>query len=487
MSSVRRALVLSMAERYVLIGLSLMSNILIARLLTPEEIGIYSVTLALIGVAHVLRDFGIGNFLIQEKTLNDDHLRTAFGFSLMIGVGLFGLIFAIAPWAGVFYKDPRIVDTIRIGALNFLVLPFCSISVALLRREMQFGRLAVVTLSAAVFGFAVTITLALQGLGANGLAIGGVAGNLATGLGAWLARTPRRILMPGFREWRKVVGFGARTSAANIVTTVSMDINDLAVGRILGFAPVAMISRAQGLMNLFHRDLMTAIRNVAYPAYARTHREGGDLEAQHQFTVAAITVLAWPFYGFAALYALELLHLLFGPQWREAAPLVPWFCLAGSAAATCNLILPMLTARGRVDLATRADLVVQPIRALVLVVGVLLFQSMLSFAVLFALIFIAAVPYLYHIKAQAQPTDFPALFAKLRKSLAVTATCMTPPVFIAALIPANGTSGALAAMGLSAALCALTWVGAVIFFRHPITNDPLFRRMIGVVGLRPGT
>jgi len=112
---------------------------------------------------------------------------------------------------------------------------------------------------------------------------------------------------------------------------------------------------------------------------------------------------------------------------------------------------------------------------------------MLSFAVLFALIFIAAVPYLYHIKAQAQPTDFPALFAKLRKSLAVTATCMTPPVCIAALTPTSGTSGALAAMGLSALTCALSWVAAVIFFRHPITDDPLFRRMIGAMGLRPGT
>ena len=69
MTSVRRALAISFAERYALIVLALAGNMLVARLLTPEEIGIYSVSLAVIGIAQVLRDFGIGSFLIQEKEI----------------------------------------------------------------------------------------------------------------------------------------------------------------------------------------------------------------------------------------------------------------------------------------------------------------------------------------------------------------------------------------------------------------------------------
>jgi O-antigen/teichoic acid export membrane protein len=67
MTSVRRALAISFIERYALIAISLASNILIARLLSPEEIGLYSVSLAVIGIAQVLRDFGVGGYLIQEK------------------------------------------------------------------------------------------------------------------------------------------------------------------------------------------------------------------------------------------------------------------------------------------------------------------------------------------------------------------------------------------------------------------------------------
>jgi len=478
MTTVRRALVLSMAERYVLIALGLLSNILIARLLTPEEIGLYSVSLALIGIAQVLRDFGIGSFLIQVKALTTAHIRTAFGFSLIIGGTLFAIIFGCAHFAGDFYNDPRIVDTIRISSLNFLIIPFSTISLAVLRRQMQFNRLVSVTLGATVIGVGATLLLSYLGFGANGLAMGAVVGNLATGAGAWLARPDRQLLLPGLSEWRTLISFGARVSATSVITTISMDINDLAVGKILGFAPVAMISRGQGLMNLFHRDLMSAIRNVAYPAFAKAHRENQDLEAQHVFAVATITALAWPFYAFTSLYALELLHLLFGPQWDAAAPLVPWFCLAGAAAATCNLVLPMLTARGRVDLATQADLVIQPIRAVVLVLGVMIFQSIESFAILFAAIFTLSVPYIYYIKSKSQPTDFPAMIAVMKKSLLITACSLVSPILVTQYLGDDTASQSVTLMVLSAILCCATWVAAVILLKHPLSDDPAFKRAL---------
>ena len=479
MTTVRRALVLSMAERYVLIALGLLSNILIARLLTPEEIGLYSVSLALIGIAQVLRDFGVGSFLIQVKDLTTAHLKTAFGFSLIIGCTLFAIIFGGAQLAGDFYNDQRIIDTIRISSLNFLIIPFSTISLSLLRRQMQFNRLVSVTLGATIIGTSATLLLAYLGFGANGLAMGAVIGNIATGIGSWIARTDRELLLPGLSEWRTLLNFGARVSTTSVITTISMDINDLAIGKILGFAPVATISRGQGLMNLFHRDLMAAVRNVAYPAFAKAHRENLDLEAQHVFSVATITALAWPFYAFTSLYALDLLRLLFGPQWDAAAPLVPWFCLAGAAAATCNLVLPMLTARGRVDLATQADLVIQPIRAVVLVLGVMIFQSIESFAILFAVTSILSVPYIYYIKSKSQPTNFTAMFVVMKKSLLITLCTLVGPALVAQF-SGDGTLGqSITLLALSAILCGAAWIAATIFLKHPLSDDPIFKRAVG--------
>ncbi len=472
MTSVRRALALSFAERYALIALSLASNILLARLLTPEQIGIYSVSLAVIGIAQVLRDFGVGNFLIQEKNLSDAHIRTAFGISLVIGVVLFLAAFIAAPWAGRFYGEAQMVDTLRISALNFLVLPFCSISLSLLRRSMQFRRLLIVALVAAVVAFGVTIWLAYAGFGPNSMAIGALVGNVVTGVGSRLARTDRRILLPAFSEWRAVMNFGARSSAASVVTTISMDINDLAFGKVLGFAPVALLSRAQGITNLFNRDLMGAIRAVAFPAFARIHREGTDLESRHTASIGAITVFAWPFYAFASLYALELLRLLFGAQWDAAAPLVPWFCLAGAIAAPSSLIIPLMTAIGRIDIATAIDLVAQPLRAAVIVIGVLLYPSIQLPPVLLVLVAVCATPFFFWMKGKAQPNDLRALGRILLRSLAVTVISLAAPTGILLAIP-EARPVSIGSFFAAAILCGLSWLVALFLVRHPLIRDPL--------------
>ena len=352
MTSTRRALVFSLAERYALIMLALVGNVIIARLLTPDEIGIYSVSLAVIGVAQVLRDFGIGNFLIQENNLSEAHIRTAFGMSLLVGATLFVAVFFGATWAAQFYGVPRMADTLRISAGNFLVLPFCTISLALLRREMLFQSLVYVTILATGAGLVITVMLADANFGANSMAIGALATNALTGIGAWIVRPDKGLVVPSLSEWRPVLRFGGQSSVASVVTTISMDINELALGKMLGFAQVAMISRAQGLMNLFHRDLMAAIRNVAYPAFSRAHREGRAMESLYVSSVGALTVFAWPFYGFVALFPLEILRLMFGPQWDEAAPLVRLFCIAGAIAALSSLVNSLIMAMGRVDLVT---------------------------------------------------------------------------------------------------------------------------------------
>ena len=69
MTSVRRALALSLVERYLTLAIALGSNMVLARLLTPDQIGVYSVSLAVIGLAQALRDFGVGSYLIQEKVV----------------------------------------------------------------------------------------------------------------------------------------------------------------------------------------------------------------------------------------------------------------------------------------------------------------------------------------------------------------------------------------------------------------------------------
>lgn len=476
--SVRRALGVSLAAGYVMTAIGLLGSMLIARLLTPEEIGIYSVNLAVIGIAQVLRDFGTGSYLIQVKDLTEKHISTAFGFTLLIGGSLFVIVTLAAPYVGSFYNDERLVQTMRLSALNFIVLPFCSISLSLLNRDMLFHRIASVNLTAAVFTLVVTIFLAYNGFGPNSMAIGSVAGNAVTGIGAWIARDDRKLLLPGFSEWRSVLNFGGQSSITSIVTTVAMDINDLAIGKLMGFGPVAMLSRAQGIMNLFHRDIMAAIRKVAFPFFAKAYRENEPLESRYISSVSAVTVIAWPFYGFAAFYALEILRIMFGPQWDEAAELVPIFCIAGAVAATFNLVPDVITATGRIDLLTKFVLFFQPLRTALIVGAAIIFKSLFACATALAVAYFIHAYFLYSFKNRCLPNDYRSLISNLWLSAKVSFSTLALPA-AAAVYADLGRSNpiSLTAVGVISVITGIIWILSLVLFKHPLAADPLFKRV----------
>lgn len=477
MASVYRALSFSFLERIVLVGVMLVSYVLIARLLTPEEIGIYSVATALIAIGQVVRDFGIGNFLIQEKNLTKEHIRTAFGISFLIGGTLFAIFGLGAPFVARFYNDERMTLIVRIIALNFLVMPFCTISLALLRRNMQFGRLMNVNVAAAVIGTAMTLGLAYAGFGPQSLAWGAIATNVVTGLGAWIARAERGVFLPSLSEWRKVLTFGGQSAGVAVVTTIAMDMNDLVVGKVLGFAPAAIINRANGLVSLFNQQVMGAIRSVALPAFAQAHRANQQLEPLYVSTVTAVTAIAWPFYGFVALHAIDIMRIMFGPQWDASARLVPVFCLSGMLAATCNLALTLATAMGRNDVATKADLVAQPARAAILVAAVLMFRSLEAVAWAAVLVSVLSTPYFLWVKDRLLPTDQAAMRRGLVASLALSLACLALPATLVML--SGGKPAGVASTVLQALATGMVWVLALFWLRHPLSEDRIVLQLRG--------
>ncbi|MEI7466267.1 MAG: lipopolysaccharide biosynthesis protein [Burkholderiales bacterium] len=471
---------LSLAERYLSLAIALGSNMALARLLTPEQIGLYSVSLAVISVAQALRDFGVSSYLIQEKVLDEKQIGTVLSISLLMGVALFLAALLAAPWAARYYNEPRMATTLMLVSGNFLLMPLCTVSLALLRRAMRFKVLMHIALVAAALGAMTSITLATLGLGESSLAIGSLATNAVTAIGAWLALPEHRFIRPSLERWRQVLKFGGQSSLVGCVTSISMDANDLIVGKVLGFHPVALLSRAQGLMYLFNRDLMAAVRNVALPAFAQAHRSGADLERAYLKSVAMVTLFGWPFHGLVSLYALEVMDLLFGQQWHAAVALVPIFCISGAFAAVNALTPNLLVAVGRMDLAMRVDLMMQPIRVLLILIAAVVFRSVEACALAFMISAVISMPVFWWFKNQVLPDDRPRLFELLTLNILITVAVLLPAL-VQSLWVGFGRSHPLAlhAWLPVAALGLVLGVLGAVHLRHPLAEEAVFQRWLG--------
>jgi O-antigen/teichoic acid export membrane protein len=355
--STRRALSLSFVDRYGALVISVLSSMAIARLLTPTEIGVYSVTMVLVSLTMSLRDLGSGHYLVQERELTPARLRATWTVQLLVGLA-FGLVLAAAAWpVSQFYGDARIVDIMLVIALNFAVNPFGSMTYAWLMREMRFDRLAVMRLSAALAGALASVWLAWRGLGPISLALGSLVATLTNALVAIRFRPAHFPWLPGRGELRRVLSFGGKLSASTVIRTLGEGAPELLLGKLQSLTAAGLYSRAGGLTQMFNRLLLDAVSVVAQPLFARVHREAGDVGETFLKALSYVTVLGWGFFTGMGLLAHPLVRLLYGEQWDGAVGAVRLLSLAAAFAVPAALCPIALMVTGGINRALRITVI----------------------------------------------------------------------------------------------------------------------------------
>lgn len=455
-------------------ALSTASFVILARLLTPADLGLFSVAAATVGVAQVVREFGIGGYLIQERELTLPRIRTAFTISLLISIGLGVIVLVSAKPVSAFYNEPRLNRVLDLLAINFVLIPFGSIGLTLLRRDLAFGRIFVINTVASSIGLGVAVTLGLLGYGYWALAWSSIAGTLALCfLTASLSShgIAYRLSLAG---WGRVVRYGSRSTAVAIVTEIAINANDLVIGKAVDLTAVSIFSRAQALTRIFNRDFLGAVTAVASPAFARLHRSGENVEALHEQGVLYVTAIAWPYYGFVAIFPLEVLRLLFGPQWDAAAPLVPVFCLGGAMSAPSALIITLLASIGRIDLALKADLVSQPLRIMLALACAFLVPTLMGFAIAYVISMALATIIFFLAKHSALPNDLRLISSQMMRNGLITAITLAGPAAISIYGKGHPFAHTWFMLLVAGACATVAWVLASKVLQSPIYSDPLF-------------
>src|SRR5262249_41688991 len=152
------------------------SAMILARLITPAQSGIFSLAVGFVAVTQMFRDFGVGEYLVQEKQLDEGSLQAAFSIALILGWSLGLLLVLLAAPVADFYREAVVADVIRILSINFFLVPFGYVANAMLTRDLRFDAMLIVQTASALLGAVASIALVWAGFGAIGLAWGLVAG-----------------------------------------------------------------------------------------------------------------------------------------------------------------------------------------------------------------------------------------------------------------------------------------------------------------------
>lgn len=370
MASTRTSLALSFAEKYVSLFIQLGTVIVLARLLSPLETGMYSVAAGMVNIAQAIRDFGAGSYVVQEKELTRARLASALWVSVSLGAGLCLLFAGSAPLIAAAFSEPRLAGIITVMSLNFVTVGFASIGAARLRREMNFRALSLIGIASVAVHSTASIVLAALGFGAMGMAWASVLG-VGSGLAGNLIVHRDLILAPTLREWRRVCGFGVLVMTSTIFGEIGARAPDVVIGRVLGIETAGFFSRGNGLITLFEQAFLGAVMPVAGASLARSHRDGERLDSPFLTMLSLLVVTAWPVLAVIAVLAQPIITVMFGPVWLPSVVVATPLCVAGAFLVVGRVVAALLVGIGAVRLLAAQQGFGVPLRVAGLAAGAL--------------------------------------------------------------------------------------------------------------------
>jgi len=319
MSESRRAILYAVLNQYSLQIITFVSVAVLARLLTPSEIGVFAVATSIAFLAIEIRGFGVSEFLVREKEIDRQKIMSVIGVMIIMSWGLALLLIAGAGWIADFYGVADLRNLIWIITLPFFLAPYSSVPVALLTREMKFDTILKIDLSGCVVRNVCSIGLVILDFGYYGLAYGALAGVVAEFLAITYFRPAGMPWMPSFRNLAHIFQVGIQISVSRFLDSTSQNASDLVLGRLASMKDVGLYSRGLGLILFLHNSLVQAVGQVALPHLAQVKRAGGSVRDAYLNAIVLMGAFSLPLFAVVHLAAYSMITALFGDQWKISA------------------------------------------------------------------------------------------------------------------------------------------------------------------------
>lgn len=320
-------------------SIGLISTIIIARILSPDDFGLVAMATSLMAVLEVLGAFSLDSAIIQNNNSNRSHYDTAWTINLIYAVGTALVLALLAYPASTFYSEPRLVGVMFALAIAALINGLGNIGIVEFRKELNFRKEFTFRLINRVILFATTVIAAVVFRNYWALVIGMV-------LGAALGVTTSYILHK-FRPrlslsvWREMFKFSKWMILGSISNFIYHRSADFFVAKVVGAQGLGLYSISYEFANLAGSEIAAPLNRALLPGYSKLKESSNDLKQSFLQVTSVLAFVCFPAAIGIGFVADELVALLLGGQWGESAQLIKIIALAAAINVlqnNCNVV-----------------------------------------------------------------------------------------------------------------------------------------------------
>jgi len=300
----------------------LVGTIVLARLLTPEHFGLIGMVTALTAFAEMFKDLGLGTATIQRKQITHEQISSLFWVNTAVGISLMVILAVSAPLIAQFYHEPRLVWVALAISSTFLFGGLTIQHQALLRREMQFEKLALIQVASTGLSTLLGILLAWQGFEYWALVGKEVSRSIIQVSGTWLCSH----WLPGLpvrgSGVRVMFQTGSHVTGFNILAFASRSLDGVLLGRFWGAGAVGLYKQAGQLLMIPVSLVSFPITYVMIPALSALQAEPERYRSYYKKVLSFMGFAYMPLIAYLAVYADVMIALLLGSKWMAATIIV---------------------------------------------------------------------------------------------------------------------------------------------------------------------
>src|SRR5262249_10113997 len=279
----------SVAMQYGNGTLQIVAGIVLARLLTPEDFGLVAIVTVLTSFAPLLIDFGLGDAITQKSKITRSQVSSLFWLSSGIGLAIAVIMASCSPLIAWIYGEPRLDMIAFYSAISFVLWGMSNQHLALLRRTLQFARIAKIQVLSTLVGIAIAVFMAIWGYGYWALVLRPIATSLCIAIGAWLVCRWR----PGFpvfdNEVKSMVRFGLHVVGFSVSYTVARSTDRIGLG--LFYSP-DVVGYYQNATVLYDNSIFSTLLQLHTVGSAALSKLQSNPVALRQKYEAALSALA---------------------------------------------------------------------------------------------------------------------------------------------------------------------------------------------------
>lgn len=345
------------AERGAAQGINFLVQIILARLLMPEEFGTIALLNVLMTILDVFVTYGFGNSLVVDKKSDKLDFSTCFFFGILLSTIMYAVVYACSPYISHYFYGHEDLDVlVKFMALRMPIAAVNSVQHAYIAKKMQFKLFFYATLIGTVLSGIVGIAMAYAGYGVWALAVQYLSNALFNTVTLWFISDWRPYWMFSFQRLRAIYDYGWKILVTGLVDTVFGQVRNLVIAKQYSRADLAYYNRGTTFPGFGMKLIEPTVNGVLFPALSNCNDDQMMMKSITRRVVKVSTYIICGFIFYLLAIAKPLVSVLLTSKWLPCVVFLQIACLAYSMRPLQIINACVIRASGRSAMLLKLDL-----------------------------------------------------------------------------------------------------------------------------------